>query len=92
MASNAEFQTLLPRYGTGIVLVAYKSEITDNIYSNIDFRIPASFTTSTAPTGHSMLNTFPVEYLEDHEKLPEGFIPGIPRGSKEFFAVEANLR
>ena len=92
MTSGAEFQTLLPKFGTGIVHVAFRDEITDTIYSDINFRIPADFITSSAPTGHSLLNTFPVENLEEHEKLPAGFIPSIPQGSKEFFAVQANLR
>ena len=92
MTGRAEFQTLLPKYGTGIVFVAFRDEIKETIYSDIDFRIPAVFTSSTAPSGHTILNTFPVACLEDHEKLPAGFISGIPLGSKEFFANQANLR
>jgi len=74
------------------VNVSFRDEIRDHIYSEIDFRIPDDFSTSTAPAGHSLLNTFPVRFLSDPEKLPAGFIPGIPQGSKEFFANQANLR
>ena len=91
MASGADFQTLLPSLG-GMLSVSFKDEIKDTIYSDINFRIPDDFNTSSAPAGHSILNTFPVRFLPDPEKLPAGFIPGIPLGPKEFFANQANLR
>ena len=86
------FQTLLPRRGSDQVDVSYKDEIVTTVYSDVPFRVPADFPTASAPAGHTTLNTVPVTFLEDEQRLPDGFLHNIPLGSREFFATQANLR
>ena len=74
------------------VAVSYGGQITDTVYSDVDFRTPAEFANSSAPSGHTMLNTVPVAFIKDEEKLPSWFFQNIPQGGKEFFARQANLR
>lgn len=90
--NSQEFQTLLPRQGSDLVDVSFRDQIVSIVYSEIPFRTPADFPTASGPAGHTILNTVPVTFLSEAEKLPGGFIQGLPLGSKEFFATQANLR
>ena len=86
------FQTLVLNPDTNSLSVSTGGQLVPYILSDLPFRVPADFSTATAPSGHSMSNTVPVEFIPDKEKLPEGFISNLTQGSRECFAREANLR
>ena len=84
-----QFQTLVLNPGSNMVSASTGGQLVPYILSDLPFRVPADFSTAT---GHSMSNTVPVEFIQDKERLPEGFISTLPQGSKEYFAIQANLR
>ena len=92
MWKNQDFQTLLMNSDPGQVSVSYQGKLVDTVYTELGFRTPAEFSTATAPAGHTMLNTVPVSFIHEHEKLPPGFILALPQGSREYFATQASLR
>ena len=92
MSADPAFQTLILGRERDIVLVSFKDRIFNTIYRDVEFRMPADFVNSSAPLGHSTLNTVPVSFIKEEEKLPSGFLQNIPQGGKEFFANYANLR
>ena len=87
-----QFQTLVLNPGSNMVSASTGGQLVPYILSDLPFRVPADFSTATAPSGHSISNTVPVEFIQDKERLPEGFISTLPQGSKEYFAIQANLR
>ena len=92
MTDSGEYQVLLLQEGTDVVAVSRGGKLVDSIFTTMEFRLPADFNNSTAPAGHSTNNTVPANGLDESMTLPPGFINGIPTGSREFFANQANLR
>ena len=86
------FQVLVFQPKSKEVVVAYEGKIAEAIYPELGFRVPTLFRGSTAPAGHTVLNTAPVVFLDKAEHFPPGFMAGIPQGAREFFANSANLR
>ena len=86
------FQVLVFQPKSEEVVVAYEGKIAEAIYPDLGFRFPTLFKGSTAPAGHTVLNTAPVVFLDKAEHFPPGFMAGIPQGPREFFANAANLR
>lgn len=92
MTADPVFQTIILQGNMDEVAVSFGDQISDTVYSEVSFRTPAEFAKSSAPSGHTLLNTVPVSFIKDEEKLPAWFFQNIPQGSKEFFARQANLR
>ena len=91
MMTDQVFQTIILG-DMDKVSVSFRDQITDTVYSDIDFRTPADFCNSSAPSGHTILNTVPVAFIKDEEKLPSWYFQNIQPGGKEYFACQANLR
>ena len=92
MSADPSFQTLILGRERDIVLVSFEGRISDTIYRDVEFRMPADIGSSSAASGHSTLNTVPVAFIKEEEKLPSWFLQNIPQGGKELFANQANLR
>ena len=92
MSADPAFQTLILGREKDIVLVSFEDRISDTIYRDVEFRMPADFANSSAISGHSTSNTVPVTFIREEEKLPSWFLQNIPQGGKELFANQANLR
>ena len=91
MSANPAFQTIILG-DMDKISVSFRDQITNTVYADIDFRTPADLRNSSAPSGHTTMNTVPVKFIKDEEKLPSWFFQNIPLGSKEFYACRANLR
>ena len=74
------------------MLVSFEDKISDTVYAGVEFRTPADFVNSLVTLGHSTLNTVPVAFIKEEEKLPSWFLQNIPQGGKKMFANQANLR
>ena len=85
------FQVIVFQPRSEEVVVDYEGRVADSIYPELGFRVPTLFKGSTAPAGHTVLNTFPVVFLDKAALLPTGFMAGMPQGPREFFAKAANL-
>ena len=86
------FQVIVFQPRSEEVVVTYKGKLANSIYPDLGLRVPALFKGSTAPAGHTVLNTAPVVFLDKEELFPPGFMAGIPQGPREFLANPANLR
>ncbi len=86
------FQVLVFQPKSEDIVVAYEGKVAEAIYPDMGFRISTLFKRATAPAGHTLLNTAPVEFLDKAELFPPCFMTGIPQGPRECFANAANLR
>ena len=87
-----EYQTLIMTPGSDMVSVSTKGQLVPFVHVDLPFRAAADFSNASSPAGHTMDNTAPVEFLADDELLPEGFITSLPQGTREYFAIQANMR
>ena len=87
-----QFQTLVINTASNMVSVSSQGQLVPYILTDMPFRVPADFSTASAPSGHTMNNTVPVKFITNEELLPEGFTASLPQGPRKFFAIQANLR
>ncbi len=86
------FQVLVFQPKSEDIVVTYEGKVAEAIYPDMGFRVPTLLKRATAPAGHTIHNTAPVEFLDSAELFPPCFMSGIPQGPREHFANAANLR
>ena len=70
MSAGPAFQTLILGTDRDIVWVSFQDKISDTVYADVEFRMPADIGSSSAASGHSTSNTVPVAFIKEEEKLP----------------------
>ena len=86
-------QVLVLDMENNCVVVSVGGVKPDRFDPELGFRIPVEFDKISSVSGHTMLSTIKVGFIDQVQRFPSGFVEGkVPQGPKEYFATVANLR